>query len=229
MTYALATWYPSDNYGYPKGTHGRQGHNPIAIVNHVAQGSRAGMRAVVRTGNASTHYFVGKDGLVDQYVLESDAAWGNGLDFDAGYDAYRSDRAISWIDDCWNQRLNPNLVTVSVEHEGFSGTPLTPAQYNATLDLHKHLIARYGIRPDAEHIIGHNKIDAVNRPRDPGPAFPWARLLDDLNLPAPAQFDYELTRAALDELWAATNTLSTTAEAMRRAIIRIKQLEGYPD
>ncbi|HHY13968.1 MAG TPA: S-layer homology domain-containing protein [Thermoanaerobacterales bacterium] len=33
---------------------------------------------------------------------------------------------------------------------------------------------------DEDHIIGHYRIDSVNRPNCPGNKFPWNRLFDDL-------------------------------------------------
>jgi hypothetical protein len=53
-------------------------------------------------------------------------------------------------------------------------------QYQATLWLHKQLIAKHGIPIDEGHIIGHYRIDSVNRPNCPGPGFPWQRLFSDL-------------------------------------------------
>jgi hypothetical protein len=75
--------------------------------------------------------------------------------------------------------FNPNRWTIGIEHEGFDGT-LTEPQYQASLWLHKQLIAKFGIPIDDNHIVGHYRIDSVNRPNCPGPNFPWARLFTDL-------------------------------------------------
>ncbi len=122
---------------------------------------------------------VAKSGDIYEVVPSENAPWCNGVDLD-DYDAYKSDLSIDWLAQCWRERYSPNLVTVSYEHEGFAGEPLTEPQYQSTLWLHRRDAARFGIPIDRQHIVGHCVIDAINRPGDPGSAFPWDRLLRDL-------------------------------------------------
>ena len=70
--------------------------------------------------------------------------------------------------------------TIGIEHEGQSGESLTEPQYQSSLFLHKELTLKYGIPIDADNIIGHYRIDSVNRPNCPGSGFPWDRLFKDL-------------------------------------------------
>lgn len=52
------------------------------------------------------------------------------------------------------------------------------------MELHRELVAQYNIPIDRNHIIGHYRLDSVNRRNDPGPGFPWDRLFADLTRPA---------------------------------------------
>lgn len=172
------TWIGSPNFGYPRGTHGRQGYKPKAIVYHIMQGTLAGTDSWFRNpeSGASTHFGVGKNGEIHQYVDLNDAAWGNG--------AINRPSWSGLIPDGKGDYINPNLYTISIEHEGKHPQggfwEPTEAQYQASLALTKWLCAEFGIEPSKETLIGHNQIDSVNRPYCPGPGFPFKRLLDDL-------------------------------------------------
>lgn len=83
-----------------------------------------------------------------------------------------------------------NLYSVGIEHEGMHNDTqghLTAPQYQATLELHKHIIQEYEASfkdpffIDRDHIIGHYEVDTINRTvTDPGREFPWEELLTDL-------------------------------------------------
>ncbi|MHB1131644.1 MAG: N-acetylmuramoyl-L-alanine amidase [Chloroflexota bacterium] len=222
-----AVWFPSPNKS------GRGGLQPVAIVDHIAEGFRAGMRSVVLNEGKSAHYLVCRSGEVEQYVAEAEAAWANGLDFSKGYDTYKSDLTIPWLAECYERRINPNRVTISIEHEGFTGEPLTPAQLATSIELHRDICRRWDIRPTGQTIVGHYRIDAVTRPNDPGPLFPWAELLDalagELNPPAPPAGLPESIRDELDRLWEHGNLLTTLGEQVRQEVIKIKQATGFAD
>lgn len=171
------TWIGSQNFGYPDQAHG--GLNPQAIVYHIAQGSMTGLDAWFNNPNsfASTHFAVGKSGVIHQYVAVGDAAWGNGL-------MNKPDTSIPWLADCFNNGINPNLRTISIEHEGFTGQPWPEPQYQSSRALATWLIDTYNlrhtlIRLDHGH-IGHYRIDSVNRASCPGTGWPRARLFQDL-------------------------------------------------
>lgn len=73
--------------------------------------------------------------------------------------------------------------TIGIEHEEYAGDGepgLTEVQYQASLWLHRQLTAKYSMPIDTEHIVGHYRIDSVDRPNCPGPNFPWDRLFRDL-------------------------------------------------
>jgi len=154
--------------GTPNQTAGRAGRKPVAIVNHITAGLYPGCLNWMQNpkAQASAHYLVTKAGQIFHLVKDEDTAWHAGAVNKPNWPLYDG--------------TNPNRYTIGIEHEGLSGDALTEDQYQATLWLHKHLVAKWGISVDRDRIIGHYRIDSVNRPNCPGPRFPWDRLFVDL-------------------------------------------------
>lgn len=154
---------------------------PMAIVEHIMQGTLEETFALFngnpasdgQTYKVSAHYGVARDGRVWQFVRDEDTAWANGILNDP-------DPRLEWLQTAQAQKVNPNVVTLAVEYEGMSGENLTEAQYEAALALHQQLIERWQIPADPNHIVGHDRLDRQERGQDPGPSFPWSRLLADL-------------------------------------------------
>jgi N-acetylmuramoyl-L-alanine amidase len=171
------TWIGSPNFGFPDGTHGQ--NEPEAIVYHIAQGSLAGIDAWFNNPKsyASTHFAVGLGGVIHQYVRVEDAAWGNGV-------MNAPDMSIPWLKFCWENEINPNLKTISIEHEGFTGDPWPEAMYQASRALTVWLVDAHNLRHFLvaldDRFIGHYKIDSVQRANCPGTGWPRARLFQDL-------------------------------------------------
>lgn len=147
---------------------GRNGRVPIAIVNHITAGLMPGCLNWLcdPQSQASAHYLVTRLGEIYQMVNDEDTAWHCGIVNHPSWPLYDG--------------TNPNRYTLGIEHEGQPEEPLTDKQYQSSLGLHKLLIAKWGIPITADNIIGHYRIDSVNRPNCPGPAFPWNRLFNDL-------------------------------------------------
>lgn len=162
---------------------GREGQRPRYVIVH----GTAGFQTAQQVANyfarpstqASTHYVVGRDGLVVQCVDEQDAAWANGpisgqpatLPFREASDGIHRD--------AWWGPINPNLVTIAIEHVKPStdnSDQLTDAQKAASFRLVADICARWNIpRHFADSnggITGHFSMDPVNRSRCPGP-YPW--------------------------------------------------------
>lgn len=158
----IEEWSPSPNFS------SREGRKILAIVNHITAGSFPGCLSWMQNpaSQASAHYLVTKSGRIIQMVKEGDKAWHAGAVNKPNWSLYDG--------------TNPNLYTLGIEHEGQPGDAMPEEQYQATLFLHKELTAKYGIPIDTEHIIGHYRIDSVNRPNCPGPKFPWDKLFKDL-------------------------------------------------
>jgi N-acetylmuramoyl-L-alanine amidase len=148
---------------------GRRNYIPEFIVNHISAGSLSSMDNWFQNkkAEASSHFGIGKDGSIHQYVPEHMTAWTNGY-------VSNPDNPIT----SKYQYINPNWVCLTIEHEGQSGDELTEEQYQSTLWLHKDLMQRHEI--PVENILGHYQIDPLTRSGCPGSGFPWERLLKDL-------------------------------------------------
>jgi len=164
-------WLPNNNY-----FSNRNGQKPKFVILH---GTAGGSSAVgianyfksTENGNnpVSSHYVVDQHGVVVQCIAEVDGAYGNGI-LSAGHDTW------------WSTAINPNNITISIEHvkpDVHNETPLTPAQQAASFKLIQHICERHGIpkrRADANGgITGHYSIDPVSRSQCPG-EYPWAAL-----------------------------------------------------
>lgn len=166
--YGPAQWIPSSHYWS-----GRAGHQPQWIIVHGTAGGTSA-EAIARYFQTddpptSTHYIVGLQGEVAQCVRDADSAWGNGV-VTTGHDVW------------WSPQLNPNFVTISIEHvkpDTQNRSQLTQAQKEASFRLIAHLCESYGIPKQAANQLGgitsHASIDPVNRAFCPG-AYPWDEL-----------------------------------------------------
>ena len=155
-------WVGSKNFS------SRAGNTPCAIVDHITSGSYPGCLKWMQNpiSQASATYLVLKDGRILQLVKERDKAWANGIVNKPNWSLYSG--------------FNPNLYTISIEHEGMSGDVMPDAQYQSSLWLHKDIIARWKMPIDENHIIGHYRINSVDKANCPGSGFPWDRLFKDL-------------------------------------------------
>ncbi|TGE31341.1 N-acetylmuramoyl-L-alanine amidase [Desulfosporosinus sp. Sb-LF] len=156
-------WKGSPNFSSPKG------YKILAIVDHIMSGTLAGTDSWFANpaSKVSSHFGVGKNGEIHQYVNLENPAWANG-----------GVNNPSWT--LLIPGVNPNYYTASIEHEGNSWDVMPEAQYQATLALHRWLIETLSIPVTRDNIIGHYRIDSINKANCPGTGFPWERLFDDL-------------------------------------------------
>jgi hypothetical protein len=161
--------------GSPNFWTGRAGYIPVAICDHIMEGTMEATNSWFKNlrSEASAHFGVAKDGRTWQWVKEADSAWGNGI-------LQSPDMSVGFIAECANKDINPNYRTISIEHEGNTGDPFTEPQYQSTLALHRYLCGTYKIVPDRQHIVGHYQIMSKDRANCPGKGFPWSRLMSDL-------------------------------------------------
>lgn len=136
------------------------------------------------TGN-SGHYYIDRDGSLHRYVaVDRIANHTRGYNpRSIGIELVNTGRYPRWYDS---------------GHQAMD-EPYTPAQVDTLVALLQRLAAEY---PTLRWIAGHEDLDTamveatddpsrqVRRKRDPGPLFPWARVLDGvplqrLNAPAP--------------------------------------------
>lgn len=162
------------------GYQSRGSNKPLVIVNHISVGTMGSMynHFANRANKASSHFGVGRDGSIVQYVDLNQAAWTQGKI------QLPSASIIKQMGG------NPNLYGVSIEHEGYAGNgiqgDLTEEQFWATCWLHKYIQetvqAIYSVRIElnSHHVIGHYQIDSKGKPFCPGPLFPWSNLYSEL-------------------------------------------------
>lgn len=132
---------------------GRAGLRPLAIVDHVMEGSMVGTWSHFNRENprdpVSAHYGVSRSGEVVQYVEDEDTAWHAGRMVRPTAPLVLEMAGVS-----------PNLYTIGIEHEGYAHTEPTPEQMQASAQLHALLSKRHGIPLDRRHVIGHREIRA---------------------------------------------------------------------
>lgn len=165
---------------------GRKGKKIIAIVNHITAGLMPGTLSWMcnPAAKASAQYLVTRKGEIYQLVRDEDTAYHAGEVKRHNWSLYDG--------------TNPNYYTIGIEHEGYPTELLTELQYQTTLWLHRKLIVKWGIPVDRDHIIGHYRIDSVNRPNCPGPQFPWDRLFNDLKGEEDMKVEMEIPEVKVD-------------------------------
>ncbi len=139
---------PSPNF-----TKGRK--SPISmVVIHIMAGSLIGTDNWFsqKVSQASSHYGVGFNGEVHQYVQEGDTAWHSGV--------VRSPLIAL-------QGSNPNDYAIGIECEGSDLSKAPQSQIDAIIALLKDICKRNNIPIDRQHIVGHYQINSVTRANCP--------------------------------------------------------------
>lgn len=159
-------WVPSPANAHNYGS--RRGVRIDTLIFHTTEGSWESAVAWFKDPDAaaSAHYVVSPDGLIAQCVTDDYAAWhaGNGQ---------------------FNRR------SIGIECAGHAADPATwtDALVAATLDLAMYLIVLHGIPRDRQHLMGHAEVPdpkdptrtgGANHHTDPGPYFPWGRLMAEI-------------------------------------------------
>jgi len=166
---AYALWSPSPNY-----TSTRYGYTPQYVVIHTCEGSYSGCWGWLSNpaAGASAHYVVNDDGSeVRQLVDEDHRAW----HVAANYDCNNNDGH-----ECNYSGITMNTLSVGIEHAGYaSQASWSPGLLDRSAELTCGITERHNIPRDSYHIFGHGQIQPWNR-TDPGPNWPWAEYLDDV-------------------------------------------------
>lgn len=165
-------WTPSPNYEQRIDQHtGKRVSVPTILVMHYTVSDLEQTISYFQTnGTVSSHYLVAKNGSIYQFVKEEYRAWHAGVG-------------------SWGAVNDVNTYFIGIEHENggyktqpdepagvevcgstWQWYPYTDAQIQASIELSKDIVTRYGIQPI--NVIGHQDL-APTRKTDPGPLFPW--------------------------------------------------------
>jgi hypothetical protein len=152
--------YKTPNYGYPKGSHGRNGQKIIAIGLHISGGSWSSNYNWITNpkANASYNAIVKDGGKIVSLVPEENAAYSHGKIVNSTWPLLKPG-------------VNPNLYTLSLARTGSDQRKWSTAQLNSTIKLLKHWCSKYEIKPVRPYIFGHFEIDSVDRWYCPGKNF----------------------------------------------------------
>ncbi len=158
----------SPNFGYPKGSHGRNGHKILGIGLHISGATWESNRNWIMNpaANASYNAIVRDDGFVISLVPEENAAYSHG----------RINRA-TWP--LLKGSVNPNLYTLSLARTGSNQRTWSKEQLQGTLKVLQVWSREYDIPLKRPYIFGHFEIDSVNRWYCPGEEF-FDRVMTEL-------------------------------------------------
>jgi len=119
----------------------------------------------------SANYLVTKAGIVYELVdwQAGKRAWANGI-------VESFDTSVEWLVEAVRTRLNPNLVTVSIEHEASTAemerhASMTDAQFNASIELTALILQAARLPANHETVIGHSQISGTRKFNCPGVIF----------------------------------------------------------
>ncbi len=218
----FAVWRPTKNHGYG----GINENVPYVFVDHVMGGYKSTMdnTAWLDASGISSHFGIGVDGSISQYVSIFEAAYCQGLvgrtspTDRRGIDLYnRANPFLAQIEreaganwhsagNSWTLSIGNgnawNIRAISTEHEGLNqNTPWTDAMVEADIRVkqwcNEELVTN-GYSPipySTEGIVGHCDIDHINRAYCPGPGRPLDRIIARLNEgEAPEEDDYTMAQ-----------------------------------
>jgi N-acetyl-anhydromuramyl-L-alanine amidase AmpD len=153
--------------GYP------EPRNIQLIVNHIADGTLDGTLSWFANpaSEASSNFLIDTDGTIYYIVPLDHSPWTNNP-------LHNPDRSNPIIAHLADAGIDPNTVSVTIEHVGKKGDRLTAAQWDSTVWLQAWLCQECSLPADRTHIIGHYQIDSVNRAYCPGYSdAEWATLI----------------------------------------------------
>lgn len=131
----------------------------------------------------SANYVVSKSGIVYRLVdwTKQKRAWANGI-------VELPDPSLKWLAQAIKDKVNPNRITVSIEHEASEAemqalASMTDAQFNSSIELTASILRLAGLRASHETIVGHNQISGKQKFFCPGVIFPpaYTEILLDRN------------------------------------------------
>jgi hypothetical protein len=164
--YPRATWRETPNF-WP-GHSGRR-----AVVIHIMEGEYLESISYMKSHGVSAHFAVSRRGACSQLVSVNNSAWGNGLSWNeerVGWECPH-DHIVRPTWELLQVPTNPNLQTISIEHEGKSGDPWPALMISTTVDTLQWLGKQFpSLLPYrvGSTLIGHRHIDPTDKARCPG-------------------------------------------------------------
>jgi len=136
----------------------RGDYKPEIIVVHISAGTLDAMTSWFSTTDSqvSAHYGIGKNGIIMQYVEETNKAWHAGNVRNQSFKLYK-------------EGINPNMYTIGIENEGLDLSQAPALQLDTLCSLIKDIASRWNIPLDRDHIVGHYQIDGVVKANCPSP------------------------------------------------------------
>lgn len=124
-----------------------------------------------RSSGASSHFVFDRDGTAYQFVGSANAAWTNGAVRKPSTHSPALTAAI-------RTGVNLNNFCITFEFIANRTSGVTEAQIAAAIDWARYYAKKYPkIKPTREHHLKHSDIDSVQRPYDPGEAFPLDQII----------------------------------------------------
>lgn len=168
----------------PNRNKGRQGQIPDFIVCHQTGGSfTSAINTILNPKNqVSYHFVVAQDGTIIQAVNIQDTAWANGTTNNND----NRDNMHSTIPEIRARRRNANQFTVSIGFADSTSGELSPPQLASAIELIWHIrnevksLFGLAIPMNRVSIIGHYQVTPITRPNCPGPRFPFAEIIKQL-------------------------------------------------
>lgn len=157
---------------------------PGGLVFHYTVGDLDSFMAdfMGQTGRqASSNYVVDRDGTIYELIDPDQAAWTHG-------DTSNPRMDLPWLAEqiAAGYNMNDRAIGIEIVNAGNAANPGSddPADYEpytaeqvAALEwLTAYLAQRYGIPPSRDRLLAHSDINTSDK-YDPGPAFPWERIL----------------------------------------------------
>lgn len=166
---------PQVNWGY--GRSDRGGYQIRFIVNHVAVGNGSLYGWFLnspnnpKTGPLSTHYWISKTGVIEQYVPDSGAAYGQGI----------TSAGSNFPPEYPGNGEDYNKMCLSAEREGYPYEEPTAPQWASIVALNRWLAFTYSVPVDGDHIVAHARTDHIDRANCPSsPSLPTAAYMAKL-------------------------------------------------
>lgn len=116
----------------------------------------------------SANYVISLTGRVYELVdwRSGKRAYGNGV-------IRQRDMSLKWLNNCVAGGINPNLVTISIEHEAsniamVTRGKMTDSQFSASTELVITLLRELKLTVSRETVCGHFQIDGAGKANCPG-------------------------------------------------------------